>query len=83
MLFGKIALINQSMATNDSNRDEEKDVVIIVEFNWKNLRTDDFLINKTRVSASFRYQDKERGDLDYALKVTVNRLAQKVTSNLF
>jgi hypothetical protein len=80
VLSGRLASIGSGVLAGDrySGRPLEKEAVVTVKVNWKNLKTGEILINNEEAHAFASYSTQLGQDFDYASRVAVNRAAEKV-----
>jgi len=80
LLSGRIDTIRSSVLARDrySGRSLENEAQVAVSVSWKNLETGELLINGDSTSASVPYSAQLGQDFDYAAKVAVNRVAERV-----
>jgi len=80
VMGGQLVAINESILTleRDLGRALEKEVVLTVVVNWKDLKTGRLMINNQTVTAAASYSEFQGQDFTYASAVAANKLAQKV-----
>jgi len=80
VLSGQLGAIRSSVLARDrySGRSLENETQVTVNVYWKNLETGELLINGAKASAAATYSAQLGQDFDYAAKVAVNRVAERV-----
>ncbi|RKY09739.1 MAG: hypothetical protein DRP66_01405 [Planctomycetota bacterium] len=80
VLSGQINSIGSGVLAVDreTGRPLEREVLLRVTVNWKDLETGELLINNETVTASSTYSAQLGQDFDYSAAVAANRAARKV-----
>ena len=62
----------------ETGRSIENQAEVIASFNWKNLRTGEYLVENTEVTAAAGYVEFQQQGFANAAKVAVSRLAERI-----
>ena len=80
LLSGEVTSIGSSVLSGErySGDPLEKETILTVSANWKDLRSGELLIANESVSASASYSPKMDQDFDYSANLAASRVAEKV-----
>ncbi len=80
VISGQITSIGQSLLSSErkTGRALEKEVVLNVVVNWKNLQTGELLLDSESVEAAASYSQWQSQSFDYASTLAANKMAQKI-----
>ena len=80
IISGQITGIGASTVTMEpeTGRALENQAEVTAVFSWKNLRTGEFIVENTEVTAAASYVEFQQQSLGYATKVAVSRLAERI-----
>jgi hypothetical protein len=84
VLTGKITAINDSVLTieRSTGRPLEEQAEITAKFNWKNLRTGEYLLENSTATATASYSEFQEQSFDYASKTAANKLAERIVEQM-
>jgi hypothetical protein len=84
VLTGKITAINDSVLTieRSTGRPLEEQAEVTAQFNWKNLRTGEYLLEKSTATATASYSEFQQQSFDYASKTAANKLAERIVEQM-
>ncbi|NIA17197.1 MAG: hypothetical protein GWO86_02500 [Planctomycetes bacterium] len=80
IISGKITSLSASTVSiePETGRAIESQAEVIANFSWKNLRTGEYLVESTNVSAAAGYVEFQEQSFGNAAKVAVSRLAERI-----
>jgi hypothetical protein len=84
VLSGKITAIGGLPLTieRETGRSLESQAEVSAAFSWKNLNTGEYLLENSTASATASYSEFQEQSLDYASKVAVNKLAERIVEQM-
>lgn len=80
VISGKITTVTTSVLTaeRETGRALEKEVGLVAEVNWKNIKTGELLIDSASVNATASFSEWQNQGFDYASTLAANKLAQRI-----
>lgn len=80
ILSGKITKLEDSVLTldRDSGRALEEQAEVTAKFSWKNLKTGEYLLENSSVTASATFSQFQEQGYNYGSKVAANKLAERI-----
>jgi len=84
VLGGKITGIGGSPLTleRETGRALESQAEVTAQFNWKNLRTGEYLLENSTATATASYSEFQQQSFDYASKTAANKLAERIVEQM-
>lgn len=84
ILSGKITGIGGSALTieRETGRSLENQAEVTAQFNWKNLRTGEYLLEDSTATATASYSQFQEQGFDYASKTAANKLAERIVEQM-
>jgi hypothetical protein len=84
ILSGKIMSIDSSVLTieRETGRSLESQAEVTAQFNWKNLKTGQYLLENSTAAATASYSEFQQQSFDYASKTAANRLAERIVEQM-
>lgn len=84
VLSGKITGIGGLPLTieRETGRPLESQAKVSAAFSWKNLKTGEYLLENSTASATASYSQFQEQSFDYASKVAVNKLAERMVEQM-
>jgi hypothetical protein len=65
-----------------TGRPLEEQAEITAQFNWKNLRTGEYLLENSTATATASYSEFQEQSFDYASKTAANKLAERIVEQM-
>jgi hypothetical protein len=84
VLSGKIMSIGGSVLTieRETGRALESQAEVTAQFNWKNLKTGEYLLENSTAAATASYSEFQQQSFDYASKIAANKLAERIVEQM-
>jgi hypothetical protein len=84
VLSGKITSLNNSALTIEPRvgRLLEEQAEVTAVFNWKDLRTGQYIVANKSISASASYSEFQSQSFEYGSKIAANRLAERIVESM-
>jgi hypothetical protein len=84
VLSGKITGIGSSPLTieRETGRALENQAEVTAQFNWKNLKTGEYLLENSTAAATASYSEFQQQGFDYASKTAANKLAERIVEQM-
>ena len=84
VLSGKITAMDDSVLTieRETGRPLEEQAEVTAKFNWKNLKTGEYLLENSTATASASYSQFQQQSFDYASKTAANKLAERIVEQM-
>lgn len=84
IISGKITSMGSSALTLDRNtgRSLENLAEVTAEFNWKNLKTGQYIVQNCSVTSSWGYSTFQAQSFENASKVAANKLAERIVEQM-
>ena len=84
VLSGKITSIDNSVLTveRETGRALESQAEVTAQFNWKNLKTGQYLLENSTAAATASYSEFQEQSFDYASKTAANKLAERIVEQM-
>ena len=84
VLSGKITGIGSSVLTieRETGRALESQAEVTAQFDWKNLKTGEYLLEGSTATATASYSEFQEQSFDYASRTAANKLAERIVEQM-
>ena len=84
VISGKIVAAHEEVLSMErqTGRPLEKQAEVVAVFNWKNLKTGQFLVENAHVREAMSFSPWLNQGFDYGSDVAVNRLAERIVEKM-
>ena len=84
VLSGKITSLSNSALTVERNvgRPLEEQAEVTAVFNWKDLRTGQYIVSNKSIMATASYSEFQQQGFEYGSKVAANKLAERIVESM-